>query len=242
MLEGYRTQARPASRAVIGRGAAARRGRPKHVRVKSRFRHATVAESVQAGVRQRPQGCYNGCMTLPFSLPDWLPWWVPIMVLVPALLYLLVFLLMPFSVIGLKGRLEAVEARLDEIQGEIRALVLRMPELRGRGLDWNEPLPPIPPARPDDDRLVRPPIPPAPVQVPRRAPVEPSYRAPPEPPDPASRYGEPSYQEPSDADYPPSEGEDSRPGGADDYGPSRRRPVVRPTRPPRSEPRIDWPR
>ena len=61
------------------------------------------------------------------ALPDWLPWWVPILVLVPALLYALALLLMPF-VFGVKGRLEAVEARLDEIQGEIRNLVLRMPE------------------------------------------------------------------------------------------------------------------
>ena len=62
------------------------------------------------------------------ALPDWLPWWVPILVLVPALLFALAFLLMPFSVFGVKGRLEAVEARLDEIQGEIRSLALRLPE------------------------------------------------------------------------------------------------------------------
>lgn len=67
-------------------------------------------------------------MTLPFTLPDWLPWWVSIVVLVPALLFALAFLFMPFSVFGVKGRLEAVEARLDEIQGEIRSLALRLPE------------------------------------------------------------------------------------------------------------------
>ena len=173
-------------------------------------------------------------MTLPFSLPDWLPWWVPIVVLVPALLYLLVFLLMPFSVIGLKGRLEAVEARLDEIQGEIRALVLRMPELRGRGLDWPDPLPPIPPVRADEDRPLRAPIPPAPVQVPRRPPVEPGYRSPPEPPDPTAPYGDPP-----DPDGTQLRGD---PDGADEFGVARRRPVIRPTRPPRSEPRLDWPR
>ena len=57
-------------------------------------------------------------MTLPFTLPDWLPWWVPIVLLVPALLYVLAFLFMPFSVIGVKSRLEVIEARLDEIQGD----------------------------------------------------------------------------------------------------------------------------
>ena len=59
-------------------------------------------------------------MTLPFALPDWLPWWVP--------LYALALLLMPFSVIGVKGRLDVIEARLDEIQGEIRSLALRLRE------------------------------------------------------------------------------------------------------------------
>jgi hypothetical protein len=62
------------------------------------------------------------------ALPDWLPWWGPIVVLVPALLWGLAFLFMPFAVFGVKGRLEAIEARLDEIQGEIRSLALRMPE------------------------------------------------------------------------------------------------------------------
>ncbi len=50
------------------------------------------------------------------------------MLLVPALLYALAFLFMPFSVLGVKGRLDAIEARLDEIQGEIRSLALRLPE------------------------------------------------------------------------------------------------------------------
>jgi hypothetical protein len=37
-------------------------------------------------------------------------------------------MLMPFSVFGVKSRLETIEARLDEIQGEIRRLALRLPE------------------------------------------------------------------------------------------------------------------
>jgi hypothetical protein len=67
-------------------------------------------------------------MSMPFTLPPWLPWWVPILVLVPAILYALLFLLMPFSVIGVKGRLDIIEARLDELQGEIRTLSLRLGE------------------------------------------------------------------------------------------------------------------
>ncbi len=170
-----------------------------------------------------------------FSLPDWLPWWMSMAVVVPTLLYLLVFLLMPFSVFGLKGRLEAIEARLDEIQGEIRSLVLRMPEQRGRGLDWTDLQPPIPPARADDDRPARPPIPPAPVLVPRRPAPEPKYRAPPE-----TAFPEPPYRPPAEPEYPPLQADAS--GATDDYGAARRRPVVRPNRSPRSEPRVDWPR
>jgi hypothetical protein len=101
-------------------------------------------------------------MTLPFSLPDWVPWWLPFLVLVPGLLYLLAFFLMPFSVFGVKGRLEAMEARLDEIHAEVRQLALRLPEpLRGGG--YGEDLAPLHTA---DGRQAgdarRPPIPPAP--------------------------------------------------------------------------------
>ena len=119
-------------------------------------------------------------MTLPFVLPDWLPWWVPLVLLIPALLYALAFLFMPFSVIGVKGRLDALEARLDEIQNEIRHLALRLPE-PGQHVDYDEiyhpdladepprraPIvsrPPIPPAahelRHDDVPEDRPPPPP----------------------------------------------------------------------------------
>jgi hypothetical protein len=71
-------------------------------------------------------------MTLPFVLPPWLPWWVPMALLIPALLYALALLVMPFSVIGVKGRLEALDARLDDLQDEVRRLALRLPEPPGR--------------------------------------------------------------------------------------------------------------
>ena len=80
-------------------------------------------------------------MTFPPTLPDWLPWWLAIAVLVPALIFLLAFLAMPFNVFGVKGRLDSVEARLDEIQGEIRALALRLPEA-GEGPSVRPPIPP----------------------------------------------------------------------------------------------------
>ena len=61
-------------------------------------------------------------MTSPIAFPDWLPPWAQLLVLIVGILLVLAFLMMPFSVFGLKSRLEGVEARLDEIQGEIRAL------------------------------------------------------------------------------------------------------------------------
>ena len=79
-----------------------------------------------------------------FTLPDWLPPWVQIVLTAAVVLLLLMFAAMPFSVFGVKGRLDLIEARLDELQGEIRNLALRLPE-------------------PDDEtgRPLRPPIPPA---------------------------------------------------------------------------------
>ena len=91
-------------------------------------------------------------MTSPLPLPDWVPWWVHLVILLAALLFGLLFLLMPFSVFGTKARLEGIEARLDEIQGEIRSLSLRLPEVVEVGDDYVDPRghvggrPPIPPA------------------------------------------------------------------------------------------------
>lgn len=117
-------------------------------------------------------------MTLPFALPDWLPWWVPLLLLVPALLYALAFLFMPFSVIGVKGRLDVVEARLDEIQGEIRSLALRLrePGAADYRADFEEVYAP----RQDDAArrgaplMTRPPIPPAAHELEEQAPHAPS--------------------------------------------------------------------
>ncbi len=83
-------------------------------------------------------------MTSPISFPDWVPPWAQLLLLILGIMLALAFALMPFSVFGLKSRLEAVEARLDEIQGEIRALALRLPEAPRRAA-FDDP-PPIPPA------------------------------------------------------------------------------------------------
>ena len=52
-------------------------------------------------------------INLPFSLPDWLPGWVLLLLALPVLLYLLAFLLMPFSVFGVKARIESLEAQIE---------------------------------------------------------------------------------------------------------------------------------
>lgn len=100
-------------------------------------------------------------MNMPFALPDWVPWWVPLVLLVPALLYALAFLFMPFSVLGVKTRMEVMEARLDEIQQEIRHLALRLPA-GPREVDFEDVYAPFSqPKRRDTSVSDRPPIPPA---------------------------------------------------------------------------------
>jgi len=99
-----------------------------------------------------------------------LPEWSGLVVLLLGLLFLAAFLAMPFSVFGLKSRLDAIEAQLDEVQQEIRSLALRLPEpmaARRRPMGAEEAYE-EPPPRPDpayrDDRAARmtPPIPPPP--------------------------------------------------------------------------------
>jgi hypothetical protein len=101
-------------------------------------------------------------MNMPVFLPDWVPWWVPLVLLVPALLYALAFLFMPFSVLGVKTRLEVMEARLDEIQQEIRHLALRLPA-GPREVDFEDVYAPVAQKTGRRDASVsdRPPIPPA---------------------------------------------------------------------------------
>jgi hypothetical protein len=100
-------------------------------------------------------------MNTMLTLPEWVPWWVPLVLLVPALLYALAFLFMPFSVLGVKTRLEVMEARLDEIQQEIRHVALRLP-MGPREVDFEDVYAPAQQARQRDTSVSdRPPIPPA---------------------------------------------------------------------------------
>jgi hypothetical protein len=56
------------------------------------------------------------------TLPG-MPEWSGLVALIVLLLLAGCFLLMPFSVFGLKGRLDAIETQLDEMRAEIRALL-----------------------------------------------------------------------------------------------------------------------
>lgn len=100
-------------------------------------------------------------MTLPFSLPDWVPWWVPMVLLVPTLLYALAFLFMPFSVLGLKSRLDAIEMQLEDIRHELRLIGSGMPA-RQREMDFEDVYAPAAPHTVRQEPVIRerPPIPP----------------------------------------------------------------------------------
>lgn len=74
-----------------------------------------------------------------------LPGWTGLLALLLLILVGLAYLLMPFAVFGVKGRLEVIEAQLDELQAEIRSLSLRLgPDAARRSAalaadDWVEP-------------------------------------------------------------------------------------------------------
>jgi Tfp pilus assembly protein PilO len=57
-----------------------------------------------------------------------LPGWTGFVALLFMLLLGLAFLAMPFSVFGVKSRLEAVEAQLDEMQAQLRSISARLGE------------------------------------------------------------------------------------------------------------------
>jgi hypothetical protein len=168
-------------------------------------------------------------------LPDWLPWWVPLALLVPAVLWALSFLFMPFSVFGVKSRLEVIEGRLEEIQSDLRHMAGRFPAGGGPVRDYDEVFPPRLPEPRIDRMTTRPPIPPARHELygtpnlerPAERPGERSVER-----QPAERYTE-SHVEPADE----STLED-RPPPSPNARPSRRNePVARPVR---AEPRLDW--
>lgn len=151
------------------------------------------------------------------NLPDWLPWWIPLLLLLPTSLWALSFLFMPFSVFGLKSRLDLLDARLDEIQLEIRNLALYAPQTGVVGADYDDVFSPRMGEPPQPERMVtRPPIPPARHEL-YSAPVRDAGADPVSPPDLRDR--------------PPPQ---------PNARPIRRVETVAPRPAARAEPRLDW--
>lgn len=160
------------------------------------------------------------------NLPDWLPWWVPLALLVPASLWALSFLFMPFSVFGVKSRLEVIEGRLEELQNDIRHMAGRFPSGVGPIHDYDDVFPPrMPDPRPD--RMVRPPIPPARHELHNApTPERPGDRQ------PADRYADGQSEPPREPVL------EDRPPPSPNARPVRRHdPAARTAR---AAPRLDW--
>ena len=83
------------------------------------------------------------------TLPG-LPEWTGLIVLLVLLLLALCLVVMPFSVFGVKGRLDNIEAQLDELRAEMRVLASRLPDARRPGWQGEQELGPAePPMRAD---------------------------------------------------------------------------------------------
>jgi hypothetical protein len=88
-------------------------------------------------------GEYLGALAARLAIPGF-PDWTGLVLLLLVALGALAFLLMPFSVFGVKGRLDAIEAQLDDLRAELRALPMRLndaPRGRARSVEeeWVEP-------------------------------------------------------------------------------------------------------
>jgi Tfp pilus assembly protein PilO len=87
-------------------------------------------------------------------LQDWaqrlaipgMPEWTGLAALLVLLLLAGCLLVMPFSVFGLKGRLDAIEAQLDELRADLRGLSARLAESRREAARLDPEFPHEPPA------------------------------------------------------------------------------------------------
>ena len=83
-------------------------------------------------------------MTLPPILPEWVPWWVQLVLVVLFVLFGCGFLMMPFAVFGIRGRLDLLEAQLDDIHAELRMLSMRLPDAQVAQQAARQPVDPEP--------------------------------------------------------------------------------------------------
>lgn len=164
-------------------------------------------------------------MPLTLPLPSWVPWWGQLLILVLAILFGLAFLMMPFAVFGLKGRLDFLEAQLDDIHAELRMLATRLPDPDRR------------PARapaPVVQEIVGAPLPPLPIRTRTPAPPKPFATTPSEPVVAPRR---PRVADDWSAPEPTSYDDEDAPRRTL----SAREPDPRPVERNRSEPTLRWP-
>lgn len=103
-----------------------------------------------------------------------LPSWVALVLLAAIAVTLLAFLAMPFAVFGVKSRLEAVEAELADLRGDIRALLRQAPAAAppARATIDEDYIPRATARAPEAEPRLAPPVPPPaarPERAPRRA-------------------------------------------------------------------------
>ena len=84
-------------------------------------------------------------ITAALTLPG-MPGWTGLAALLVLLFLALAFLVMPFSIFGVKSRLEAIEAQLDEMQAELRGMSARLADAPRRVIVDELELPPRPSA------------------------------------------------------------------------------------------------
>ena len=172
-------------------------------------------------------------MSPSLPLPDWMPWWGQLAVMVGVILFGIAFLMMPFAVFGVKGRLDLVEARLDDIQVDLRMLTTRLSDPPPAPQPVVDDLPPR--SRPIRSRPHPPPVPPV---LPETLDQPPLSRRPQD--DPGSRR--PQDERPAWPQTPSLEGEPELPRrtlrAPLPEGRDQQRDDQRSSR---SEPRLRWP-
>lgn len=110
------------------------------------------------------------------SIPG-MPPWVGVVLLIAIAISILAFLAMPFSVFGVKSRLEAIEAELADLRNDLRTMLRQGPTLAGTRAtvedDYVAPPRAATPRAADFEPRVSPPVPPPPARPSRAGRAEP---------------------------------------------------------------------